>query len=192
MRKIIFALVALAVFSCKAYLSKKYKFNQELHFANQEEYSDYLLKKNIQPANVLYIDSSSFIPFISKISNEGMSIFYGSFINDSLEIKKSENLKENMSCIGRVLMQIKEDSKTADHLNDSLLVKSDFNQFSFRNFSDRSLFRMSNDNTGKVNIFLIYSYKLGNYFDEAFKEALDFESKNKDAVQIKIITIDWM
>src|ERR1044072_7758858 len=100
-------LLLILLSSCKAFITKKYKFNQPFSFKTSDEFRDYLQnKKQFDLSHVIYPDNTSMIDFLNYISKNELVEYYGTLINDSTEIKKSANLQENVICMGRVLSDI--------------------------------------------------------------------------------------
>ena len=67
----------------------------------------------------IYPDSASYLRFIGNI--ESATVYYNSFVSDSISIKKSEFLKDNESCTGRIGIEI-EKILAMQPLVDTLLV----------------------------------------------------------------------
>jgi hypothetical protein len=179
--------------SCKFIFTKVYGFNkQEPKFSSRSEYLDFLERKKKIPRNALLIpDSASFTPLFTQIVNDRMGVFYGSFLNDTTILKKSENLKENLSCMGLILHNIKDNLKGLNTGQDTLLEKSNFNNFSFREATTNKVYKM-NVSKKPLKIILLYSHSTGNYFTKLYKEILEFASEFESQVELKIISLDYV
>jgi hypothetical protein len=189
---LILILAAVCAISCKAMLIKKYGLNKKKNFANREEYINFLTEKKKFPlSNMLFPDSSSYLPFITSLVEKHLSVYYGSFLNDSTELVKSDELQKNLSCMGRILTDMNNGLSNMQTLNDSLIKRTDLKDYRFLSISTNELYKM-NDSKKRLKIFLAYSYGLGSYFDSFYKATLDFAAKHKDEVELKIILMDQM
>jgi hypothetical protein len=120
-----------------------------------------------------------------------LTVYYGSFLNDSTELVKSDELQENFGCMGRILTDMNKGLANRQALNDTLLIRTDFKDYRLLNISNNEEYKM-NDSKKPFKILLAYNYSLGSYFDDFYKAALDFAAKHKDEVELKIISIDPM
>jgi hypothetical protein len=114
------------------------------------------------------------------------SEYYGSFINDSVEIKKSDFLEQNKVCMGRVLKEIETNS---GEINDSLLVKN-FQFKQYRLFNAKTGEQLNLNSNNKLKVFLIYSYSFGNYFNSLYKDLAVFSKRNHNKLYIYVISLD--
>lgn len=178
--------------SCKTLISKKFHFNEDFRFRTAPEYLAYLeTNKKIDPRNVLYPDSTEAENLMTYIYNNKLTIFYGTILNDSLEVRKSAELQDNLSCMGRVLTDL-ENAITQKPFNDtSLYVKSDFGKFKFRRALTRDKFNASSD-PAPMKIILLYSYSYGTYFDPLLEEMRKFALDNAGKAEVYIISLDYI
>lgn len=184
-----FIIALIFLLSCKSLLYKKYSMNRPFNFQSPAEYLKYLHSiKGLDTSHVIHPDSSSIWPFMQYIQNQRLSEYYGTLINDSVEIKKSKEMEENLSCIGRALTDIERNVvKTADT---SLYVKNDFYKYKFFRSNTNVLFDF-NESTKPVKIFLIYSYNYGTYYDIFFKKMNEFAMLHQHEVEVYIISLDY-
>jgi|GEM_PF-6392490 len=186
----LFAILALLFGSCKAFFGTVYGFNRNINFKSSDEYLSYVEKKRKIPrSSILIPDSTIYGEFLETVINEQMGILYGSFLNDSTRIKRSEELEENVTCMGRVLSDVRNNVVVIGVVNDSLVERYDFNQFTFRNAEDGSVYGMESS-TKPVKLFLLYYYSGGNYFDKHYKAIFDFANDHKDQIDVKVIVTD--
>jgi hypothetical protein len=189
---LILILSAGCAISCKALVAKKYGFNKKMSFANRAEYINFLTeKKKFPPSDILFPDSNSYSTFIASLMENHLTIYYGSFLNDSAELIKSDELQENLGCMGRILTDMNNGLVNMQTLNDSLIKRTDFKDYRFLNISTNEVYKM-NDSKKRLKIFLAYSYSFGSYFDGFYKATFDFAAKHKDEVELKIVSIDPM
>ena len=189
MKNYLFAVVLVFVLAgCKVLLEKKYGMNKPFTFKDRQAYTNHLSEKGFPVANVLYLDDSSAGDFYEHISTEGLSVYFGSFLNDSTEVRKTALLKENLGCAGRVIKEISGhlQQKTLDT---SLLTKSDFRRFQFRRLDNKSVFAMPSP-SGRLSIFMIYGYSLGSLYDSMYEEITRFYGQNKSSADLYIISLD--
>jgi hypothetical protein len=182
-------LISLFLVSCKALLLKKYKFNQEFKFQTKDEYLNYLqIKKKFNMSHVLYVDSNSNNNFANYIMDLHIAEYYGTLINDSTELKKSEKLQENLSCMGRVLTDINQNIlKLSDT---SLYIKNDFKKFQFRYVNSGELFRY--DDSGiPLKIVLLYGYAFGTYYNDFYKAMNNFSAEHSKEAEVYIVALDY-
>lgn len=178
------------LFSCKAWISKKYHFNQEFPFKTPEGYLSYLeKKKGFDLSHVIYPDTSTLENFLFYISKNQLAEYYGSLINDSTEIKKTESLQDNLSCMGRVINEINTNSKQGS-ITDTNLAKNDFYKYNFRFISSKNKFDLNNS-PKPLKIILLYTYSYGTYFDSFLKEMNKFSKEHEKDAEVYIISLDY-
>jgi hypothetical protein len=186
--KYIFFMVAVAIScGCRPIFNAVYKFNREFTFTNRTEYLSFLDRSySLAPEQVVYLDSLSEQLFIMEVVQRNISEYYGSFINDSVEIKHSSFLEENTSCIGRVLTEIEANS---GKITDSLLVKNkNFRQYKLLNTKTDQQLALNADK--KIKVFLLYTYRMGNYFNGFYKDVAALSKGKKDQLSIYVISLD--
>ena len=182
-------LTLTSIFSCKALIAHKFKFNRKFDFKNREEYFNYLeAEKKFDISHMLYPDSSSVQKFIKYLSDNKLTVYYGTLLNDSVELKKSPELQDNLSCMGRILTEI---TNAGNSFTDSLYIRSQFKDFSFRFINSQKKFEFYK--TGEtLKIFLLYSYMYGTYFDPFLKEMNKFASQNTGKATVYIVNLDYI
>ncbi len=190
MKKNVYLLIigTFFIYGCSSILRSKYRFNQPFRFSTKMEYLNYLENKySFSYAHVLYPDSLSQYAFFNNVMQARLSQYYGTFINDTLEVKKTKHLSENLTCIGRVLKEIEINSSKVGYIND-VTTNTVFRDYHFKVADNDSDF-VFNPN-GKVKIFLLYAFAMGNYFDEFFKDVVVWAKNVPEKVEIFIISLD--
>jgi hypothetical protein len=182
---LLFAVTGLS--GCQPILKAVYGVNREFRFTTRTDYLAFMNRTySLAPEQIVYFDSVSERLFITDAMQKSISEYYGSFINDSTEIKQSAFLEENASCIGRVLKEIEDNSGKID---DSLLVKNTvFRNYKLLNAKTDQQLEVNADK--KVKVFLLYSYRLGTYFNSFYKDVAALSKNNKDQLSIYVITVD--
>lgn len=182
-------LISLFLVSCKSLLLKKYKFNQEFKFKTREEYLNYLeVEKKLDMSHILYVDSNSTNNFLTYVMNLHLGEYYGTLVNDSTEIKKSETLQDNLTCMGRVLTDVNQNIlKLSDT---SLYVKNDFKKFQFHYANSGKIFNYYDSNS-PLMIILLYGYAFGTYYDDFFKAMNNFSAEHSKEAEVYIIALDY-
>ena len=181
-------LVVLLI-SCRAFLKVKYGFNKPFNFTTKESYISFLQKKNIDVTKMIFPDNNSRIPFLMSIIRDSLTVYYGCLINDSVELVKTKELKDNLSCMGRVLDDIRIKAPGLSKSDSSLFIKSQFKTYQF-NFLYNSKRLDLNQTNQKLKIIMLYSYASGSYFDDTFDEVRKFHENHKESTELYIITID--
>jgi len=190
--KIIEVTILFLITSCGSVIKEVYDVNQNHIFESLDHYVKFFEKSNnIRGDNLLYLDSSSHKKFLDEVVRQNFATYYGSFINDTIEIKKSDFLQENMGCMSRVLDEIKNSSMQNNFLeNKSLFVKNEnFKKNVFLYLKDNKQFHF-NDASQKITVFLIYSSQLGKLFKKDFQMLQKYATENKNGVELFIISID--
>lgn len=190
--KTIRVIVLLGITSCSSMIKEVYKVNQNHNFESLSNYADFFEKSNnISGDNLLYLDSTSHKRFLDEVVKQKLATYYGSFINDTIEVKKSDFLQENMGCMSRVLNEIK-NSTTRDFFlqNDSLFIKNEnFTKNVFIYLKSNKQFQF-NKTSKKLTVFLLYSTQLGELFKKDFQILQKYAIDNKNDVKLYIISID--
>jgi hypothetical protein len=161
--------------------------NRKFTFTNRTDYLQFLNKSfALKPEQIVYLDSSSERRFFSQINTGEVSEYFGSFINDSVEIKKSAFLKENVACIGRILREI--DAKSGSIADSLLGVNNTMKQFRLWNAKTDQQLDLNSDR--KVKVFLLYSYGFGTYFNSLYKDIAEVSKNKSDNLSVYIISLD--
>lgn len=193
LRNITFFIVLLAT-SCQPIIKQMYSVNKNLSFKSVAEYLDFFEKTNkIEGDNLLYLDSSSQYRFLNEVVSDKLATFYGTFLNDSIELIKSDFLQENMGCMSRVLNEIKNSSVKYDYVDtkdQSLFVKNyNFKKNVFWYLKDNKKFQFDNSSQ-KLSVFLIYSTQLGTLFKKDFLTLQKYADENRNQVKLFFISLD--
>ncbi len=191
-KTIIGLLVVTTVLSACHFMAQyKYHIGKEMSFKTKKDYLSYIEKKRIISAqHILYLDLISLEDFYSdKIKNDNSLVYQGSYLNDSVCIKKSFSLEENKSCSGRMVHEIKENLLKQQY-PDSVLCKT-------KKLSSYKLYYLHNNesfviehNNKKLKVFLLYSYRLGSYYNRFYKQMLQLQTLNSSLIDIYLICID--
>ena len=174
--------------SCKVLIEKRYGMNRPFRFETKNEYTNYLSGKGFPSSNMLVIDSSSIDAFAQALAQNQQTVYYGCFLNDTTELKKTESVKENLGCAGRILNDVSLNINKV-HYDSSLLIKSNFNEFVFRKLIDDSKFNM-NESEKQLKIIMVYSYSLGSYYDSMYTDIIHFYKENIRSTDLYIISLD--
>lgn len=193
MNKIIFLTGSIIVFlcSCSVLLKRIYKIDKKFSFETRNEYLQYIRKNgNLDINQVGYMDSLSYLKFgFEGLQNDSTVIYFGSFINDSVSIKKSVHLTDNQACYSRMFAEI-QNVLALKNYDDSLL-KNNFNflKYNIYSLAGNKRISFSGDNK-KIRIVLLYSYSFGNYYNKFYNEVRQIQKENAGAVGLTIITMD--
>jgi hypothetical protein len=189
MKKIITILLSIFVFSsCKIIIEKKYGMNKPFKFKERKEYIEYLNAKGFPSSNVLFVNDSSSYEFYRLLSDSQLGAYFGSLLNDSTEIRKTDELKENLSCAGRIIKDIDLNARRME-FDSSFLVQSNFKTFSFKRLDNNEKFFMNSTNQ-KLKIIMLYGFSLGTLYDPLYREIINFYEQNKDKTELYIISLD--
>jgi hypothetical protein len=189
------SLIICALLSgCSSIIKETYNVNNNYHFESVADYLEYFNQTNgFKGDKILYPNSISYNKLITQVVNEKTAIYYGTFINDSTELIKSEFLKENISCMGRVLNEIKKNSQSSPFRGaaiDSLLQPDkDFSKLTLYYLADKKPFHIDNTQK-KLNVFLLYGKNIGKLFKKNFNEILKYTDDNKDLLTLHFISVD--
>ncbi len=187
-KSVIFLLATLGMcaFSCKSILLKKFNANQKFNFKTKEAYVGYLKANKFDTEMFIYPDSASYLRFIGNTENA--TVYYNSFVSDSISIRKSDFLKDNESCTGRISVEI-EKILAMQTLADTLIVLNKnicTNTFFYLN--DNAAFKGVNKNK-KLSIFLLHIYEAGTYYNKLYREIEKVQQENKKEVDLYIISL---
>jgi len=187
---IIVVCLSVLVSACKLLVVKKYKFNQKFDFTTKAAYFGYLKeKKKFNLEDIIYPDSASVVNFFASLSLNKITVYYGCLVNDSVELKKSELLKENLSCAGRILADIRTRAGVIQRVDSNLVQRSGFHRYRFRSLVSGRVFNLNNSEK-KFKILLVYGHSLGTYFDDYYREVYRYYQKYKNYIELYIITLD--
>lgn len=179
------------LFSCTTILKKSFKVNRKFSFNSKSEYYNYLInKKGFPKEKILFLDSISYINFGQKaLMVENLMIYFGSFLNDSVSIKKSPFLKDNQACIGRMKSEIEKNLSMVVYADSAVELKMNLSKFNLCYLYDKSKFSTVN-NKKRLKIFLIYYYSFGTYYDKLYKEIEEACLNNIEKTDLFIISVD--
>lgn len=185
------AVVCITIFSCQTLAKNKYDIGRTFSFRSKQAYYDYLKKKSFLPAgNILYPDSASYVKFtVEKIQQDSSLVYQGTYLNDSVYVKKSSFLQDNKSCSGRIQGEI-ETNISLDNYPDSILKKgtkmSSYNLYHLQNNQPFNV----NSGSGKLKIYLLYAYGFGTYYDNFFKDVNEIQKKYAHKAELYFICLE--
>lgn len=176
--------------SCKSILESVYGMNKKFEFTSKSAYVKYLEnKKGLDISRVIYPDSGSRVSFLNAIQQGEFSVYYGSLLNDSIELIRSDILNENISCMGRIINEMNSGISGLNLSDSGLLANSELKNYTFRYIADNKIFDLNNSEK-RMKIIMLYSFSLGRYFDNTFKEVQKFHVTHKDVTELIIISLD--
>lgn len=181
----------LLFFSCTPILKKATKVNREFSFSTQSDYYNYLVNKRGFPKEqILFLDSGSYINFGKKVLiEESPMVYFGSFLNDSISLKKSNYLKNNQACIGRMKGEIEKNLSIVFYADSIIESKINLANFNFYFLNDKKKFGNVN-NKKRIKIFLLYYYPFGTLYDKLYKEIEETYLNNIEKMDLYIICVD--
>lgn len=153
--------------SCTSVIKEVYGVNKNKEFRNIDEYISYISRQyHFSLKNLYYADDeATYNALAMDIADSHTDFFYGIFINDSTQIKKTDFLKINESCRGRIMNEISiPTDKHADLLQKTITFKGN----SFKNSITGQSMDLNTSNRKKI--ILLFSYKLGSLREKDFKE----------------------
>ena len=187
MRNLIVLVILIFCFnSCTSIIKNAHGTNKYVQFNDLGDYRNYISTKyKVDINKVYYIAKDSYNRFCNLVVAKKVDYFYGAYTNDTTEVQKSDYLKENESCLGRVIKEI--NSSPEEQQFNKKIKNFTFKEFSFLSIVNNTPFEFLNN--GKKKIFLIYSYKTGTLRMNDFIqiENLIKSTSNRELV---IITID--
>lgn len=116
-------------------------------------------------------------------------IYFASFLNDSVSIKKSSFLKDNQACIGRMKEEIENNLSLVLYADSLVESKINLSNFNFYYLQDKSKFGPVN-NKKRLKIFLLYNYSFGTLYDKLYKEVEKTYLNNIEKMDLYIICVD--
>ena len=180
------ATLGMCAFSCKTILLKKFNANQKFNFKTKEAYVEYLKANKFDTEMFIYPDSASYLRFIGNI--ESATVYYNSFVSDSISIKKSEFLKDNESCTGRISIEIEKILAMQPLVDTLLVLNTNISTNTFFYLNDNAAFKGVNTDK-KLSIFLLHIYETGTYYNKLYREIEKVQQENKRDVDLYIISL---
>lgn len=181
--------ISLIIFltGCIKMAQKKYHLGRNFGSIRQNEYFLQISKENnFDAAELLYLDSASYISFGQHSSG---SLYYGSYINDSVSIRKSVFLLENESCMGRMDKEIE---KIIFSSRPDTLIKDTLNALGKCNFlrlaDDKKVELFNKDK--KLTIVLVYFFAYGSYYKSLYEEIKEFKKKHENDCDVYVVSMD--
>jgi hypothetical protein len=174
---------------CRNYITRQYKLNRAFVFTGRQDYLNAVSRENgFDAASVLYVDSIHFNDFLQILNGTG-TVYLGSFLNDSTAIKKSDLLKENESCIGRMESEIDKNIAIADLSSAALDTSLNLAHYTFYSVKDNRQVSITGG-PKKITIVLLYTYAFGTLYTKLYNEIKKAYQKNTANAALYIITAD--
>lgn len=174
----------LLMTSCARILPAVYGLNNHKTFASKADYTKYITQATrVHNDHVLYVHKSDFHKLMSDISTRNVDYYYGTFINDSMQVEMSGYFKDNQSCGGRIIAELKQSSEKTKYIANSTLK-----EIRLYRMDDNSEFVFPNSN--KRVIFLIHSYKMGSVHKKDYKHIAQYITSVDDLAELYVISID--
>lgn len=178
--------------ACKMYTYKKYHIEKPTSLKTRADYVKHMSSRNLFPLNqVLFIDSASYISFITeKVQQDSSVVYVGSYLNDSIVIKRTDLLNENTSCSSRMLNEIRHNISMKTLPDSILITEKKLSSYKLYHLSDGRPFRF-NDN-GKIHIILNYTSLIGTYYDDFYKRVMEIQQENSTSTEVYVIILDFL
>ena len=187
-RNLLIVLIFCTV-SCKSFLAIKYKTNQPFTFKTKQAYIDYLeKKKHFEKDHLVFLDATTYNRIFDVLSNS-YPVYYGSFINDSTEIKKSNHLMINEECMGRMDGEIKKNIAQENHFDTMLITSTNLNRFHLLKAITNAPLNI-NGNDHRLKVFMFYGFAQGSVYDELYKEVYKTYYETNRGFDLYIMLID--
>ena len=178
-------------YGCTPIIKHHYAMERNIIFHSKKEYISFIKKKYPSIWTCfIQLDSVSHFQFIQhELINQPFPIYWGCYLNDSTKFNHSDILTENPSCLGRIEKEI------VNNLRESILGKESFipgtnvSSYHFKYLCSGIEYRLE-DKPHSIHIFLLYTSKLGSYYDGIYKKIIDWQSKYEGIANFFIISID--
>lgn len=163
-------LLCTGLLGCRYFSEKKYRIGQNFYFNHKYDFINYLKKKKSLPIQqYLYVDSVDYSRFVfNQLQQNKSGVYIGAFLNDSMEIKKSMLLRNNVFCSGRIENEIMTIASMKKHPDSILQITHEISNYSLRFLESGAAFDI-NKNKEKITFIMVYSYGMGNYYDKLFQ-----------------------
>lgn len=176
--------------SCKSWVSKKYGFNRPFNYAGKHDFLAKLHQRNID-SNCIYVTNPTGLnPLIYWLGTNNPPLYIGLFMNDSVMLKRSDFLKDNQSCMGRLENEI---SQNLEQIRSNTAVPFDtlaiLNSIPMYQLSSGK--RRNSLISGKPTLFMYYLDGRGTYYDDLFKEVDRIYQQQKGTVDLVILCCDY-
>lgn len=183
-------IICMALISCRFWVNQKYQWGRSGTFANKAAYIQAVEKEKIIPiGQLLYIESKALSLFYQKVIKKSNAIVYlGTYLNDTVCLKKSAQLQENESCWGRIEKEIKEQISLPNPPDSLWCQTESLSAYPLRYVANDDFFRPNN--TNKWTIYLLYSYSLGSYYNQLYQSVFALQKKYPNKLNVYIISLD--
>ena len=180
----------MAVIGCRFWVNKKYQLNRPGTFANKAAYIQAIEQEKIIPiGQLLYVESRSLPLFYHEVIKKSNAIVYlGTYVNDTLCLKKSTQLQENESCWGRIEKEINEQVSIFNPPDNVCCRTESLSAYPLRYIENDELFHPNA--IGKWTIYLLYSYSLGSYYNRLYQSVFGLQKKYANKLNVYIISLD--
>ena len=187
---IVAALFIMLSSGCRSMLIKKYSIGRSFEFNSRKAFYNYLIEEKLfDTATLIFPDSASMAPFIFyKVMPDSAVVYLGTYMNDSMQLLKSIGIQDNNSCKGRIQGEI-EGHLQGNHFPDSLLQRtSSMAAFRFFSISNQQPFNIPS--TKRVRVYLLYSYQMGTYYHQFYKDLQAIGKKYAAKADMYVICLD--
>lgn len=189
-KTIALASLCLFIVSCNYYAYKKYHIGQPFVFKEKSAFINHLQsKKTFDLSQCIYLDSISYFKFVINQLNNPSVIVLGSFLNDSISIRQSQYYTTNSSCAGRIENEILKNLSFLSFPDSVLDKKSRLSDYDFKKLSTKEDFHLDAE-ANKVNIFVLYSYSYGNYYDKLYQNIQSLITHYSNTAKIFVVCTD--
>ena len=189
-RIIVLATLYLIIVSCSYFANKKYHIGQPFNFREKSDFINHLQSKKIfDLSQCLYLDSICYFKFVYNQLNNPSVIVLGSFLNDSISIRQSQYYTTNSSCAGRIENEILNNLSLLSFPDSVLDKKSRLSDYNFKKLSTKEDFHLDAE-ANKVNIFVLYSYSYGNYYDKLYQNIQSLITHYSYTAKIFVVCTD--
>jgi len=190
--KTIFYLFLIFFFAgCKLIAKTTFHTGRTFVFKTKQGYEQHLAnKKDLSSFEQLYVDSLFYVKVLSSISAPDASLVYqGCYLNDSVVIKTSNAFNQKKYCPGLIFTEINNLIVHHNLYDSSQQANLNLSRFVFRGLKDGRIFSIGHSSPN-LKIVLTYSYAFGNYYDQLFAEIKALQQKNKQHLEVVLISID--
>lgn len=175
---------------CKSWVGKKYEFNRPFNYAGKHDFLNKLHQRNIDSNFLFVTNHSSFTPLINWLGHNNPPIYIGTFINDSVMLKRSDFLKDNQSCMGRLEQEISQHLQLLQTNTPAALdTMTLFNNIRLYQLSSGK--QRSSLYTGKPTVVMFYLDAIGTYYDDLFKDIRKVSQQFQGEVDFLFLCCDY-
>ena len=190
MNKIFISFCFLILFSsCKILFKKAYHMGAHMNYKTKSAYISYLKRKHFPIDKIVFLDSVTYLKFAEFIAKDASNVYYGAFVNDSTQLKKSAYIYNNQSCSGRMNNEIDSILKLSVFPDLALVYNPVFIKYPLHYLNNNKLLQGIISNK-KILICLFYSYTQGTYYNKLYREIFAAVKEHENWADLLIITLD--